>query len=206
MQEIILASSSPRRRELLEQIGVPFRVLRLDAPEVITRKKPDGIVRELSGQKASAADQLLGPLSGEEESRIILGADTIVWAGGQVLGKPGNEQKAKEMIGMLQGRAHEVYTGVTLLCRDRRYPGRVRTDTFFARTLVHVAAMTSEEIDAYVRTGDSLDKAGAYGIQGPFAAYIEGIEGDYCNVVGLPVNMVWQHLKQIREAQGEEYV
>ena len=206
MQEIILASSSPRRRELLEQIGVPFRVLRLDAPEVITKSEPDGIVRELSGQKASAADRLLGGLAPDEESRIILGADTIVWAGGQVLGKPGDENRAKEMIRMLQGRAHEVYTGVTLLCRDMRYPGKVRTDTFFARTLVHVHAMTDEEIDAYVRTGDSLDKAGAYGIQGPFAAYIDGIEGDYCNVVGLPVSMVWQHLQQICEARREEYV
>ena len=206
MQEIILASSSPRRRELLEQVGVPFRVLRLDAPEVITKNSPDGIVSELSLQKASAADKLLGGLAREEESRVILGADTIVWAGGEVLGKPGNEQKAKEMILKLQGQPHEVYTGVTLLCRDGRYPGKVRTDTFFARTLVHVHAMTMEEIDAYVRTGDSLDKAGAYGIQGPFAAYIDGIEGDYCNVVGLPVSMVWQHLKQIGKARGEEYV
>ncbi len=206
MQEIILASSSPRRSELLRLIGVPFRVLRFDAPETITQTQPEKIVEELSFQKASHAARLPEIFSGEEKSRIILGADTIVWAGGRVLGKPKSRDEARQMIIELQGAVHEVYTGVTLLRQDRadapENQAECSADTFYARTAVHVHSMSGREIEAYLDTGDSMDKAGAYGIQGPFAAYIDGIEGDYFNVVGLPVSMVWQHLKKIQEITG----
>ena len=193
MREIILASSSPRRSELLRQIGVPFQVLRLNSSEVITETEPEKIVLQLSAQKARAAASVLGG----NETRIILGADTIVWAGGRMLGKPDGTEGARKMIRMLQGKTHEVYTGVTLLCMNSG--AQPAADSFFARTAVHVHAMTDEEIEGYLETGDSLDKAGAYGIQGPFGAYIDGIEGDYFNVVGLPISMVWQHLKKIQD-------
>ncbi len=206
MQEIILASSSPRRSELLRLIGVPFRVLPSDAPETITQTQPERIVEELSLQKASSSAAEAGDFSGGEDFRIILGADTIVWSDGRVLGKPADREEAARMIRELQGSVHEVYTGVTLIRQERpgSKAGRTeeRIDTFYARTAVHVHEMTDREIEAYLDTGDSMDKAGAYGIQGPFAAYIDGIEGDYFNVVGLPVSMVWQHLKKIQEITG----
>ena len=189
MEEIILASGSPRRRELLTQIGVPFRVIKSDAPEVTTKTEPGEMAMELSCHKAGAA-------AGQVSRGIILGADTIVWLDGKPLGKPEDRADAKQMLERLQGRSHEVYTGVTLIRKE----GQQQTcDSFFCRTVVHVHAMSDAEIEAYLDTGDPFDKAGSYGIQGPFAAYVDGIEGDYQNVVGLPVSAVYQKLKHMCE-------
>ena len=185
MEEIILASGSPRRKELLTLIGVPFRVVKSDAPEVITQTAPGKIVEELSEQKAHA---VLMQLEDEDRGKIVLGADTIVVLDGEVLGKPKDREDAKRMLLHLQGKAHSVFTGVTLL-------RRIQKISFFRETKVFVHAMNDTEIETYLDTGDPFDKAGSYGIQGPFAAFVDGIEGDYQTVVGLPVAAVYQALK-----------
>ncbi len=189
MEKIILASGSPRRRELLEQIGIPFEVRVSEAEETITQTEPGKIVEELSRLKASAvADGL--------ERGIILGADTIVWQDGQVLGKPADRADAGRMIGELEGRAHSVFTGVTIIRKG--IPGKEdRTVSFHRETKVFVHSMEQDEIEAYLDTGEAFDKAGAYGIQGAFAAYVDRVEGDYQTVVGLPVSAVYQALREL---------
>lgn len=191
MNELILASGSPRRKELLSLIQVPFIVEKSNAEETITEKEPGKIVMELSGRKAE-------DVAGRITSGIVLGADTIVWAQGRILGKPKDRKDAAQMLRLLSGKAHEVFTGVTILVREpagRTGESTIRRDSFFCRTTVHVHEMTDEEIETYLDTGDAFDKAGSYGIQGPFAAFVDGIEGDYQNVVGLPVSEVYRHLR-----------
>lgn len=191
--EIILASASPRRKELLAQIGLEFRTVVSDVEEKITRTVPSEIVEELSRQKAEAV--LAGLPLGQEV--LVIGADTIVACGQQILGKPADEGKAMEMLKRLQGNAHQVYTGVTLLLRRAASgDGVVERKTFHEATMVHFYPMTEAEIAGYVSTGDCMDKAGAYGIQGFCARYISGIEGDYNNVVGLPVGRLYQEAKE----------
>lgn len=189
MEEIILASGSPRRKELLEQIGIAFRVIKSGAEEIITKTLPEEIVKELSAQKAE-------DVAAKLEDGIILGADTIVCLDGEIMGKPKHREDACQMLNRLQGRGHSVFTGVTLLKKEAG--AEVKRRNFAVETKVRIHAMSKEEIEAYLDTGDPFDKAGAYGIQGPFAAYVDGIEGDYNNVVGLPVAAVYQELKQIR--------
>ena len=204
MEDIILASGSPRRKELLTLIGVPFRVVKSDAPEVITQTAPGKIVEELSEQKAHA---VLMQLEDEDRGKTVLGADTIVVLDGEVLGKPKDREDAKRMLLHLQGKAHSVFTGVTLLrlkngpsdsgaaSHEAAGEGQIQKLSFFRETKVFVHAMSDAEIEAYLDTGDPFDKAGSYGIQGPFAAFVDGIEGDYQTVVGLPVAAVYQALK-----------
>lgn len=182
MERIILASGSPRRKELLTQVGIPFEVVVSRAEEIITKKDPGEIVKELSRCKAEAVARLY-------PKRIVLGADTIVVCEQEVLGKPKNEEDALRMIRLLQGRTHQVYTGVTLMCQERLISFQERAD-------VQVVAMTEEEIEEYIRTGETSDKAGAYAIQGYFAKYISRIEGDYYTIMGLPVCRVYQELKK----------
>ena len=188
MKKLILASNSPRRRELLEQIGVEFEVIPSNAEEKITKQEPSEVVEELSRQKAE-------DVAASVEDGIVLGADTVVCQNGQIMGKPTDEADAKQMLQKLQGEEHSVYTGVTILVKANGAVQHVQT--FSQETKVYVYEMTDEEIDRYIATGEPMDKAGAYGIQGRFAAYVEGIEGDYNNVVGLPVSAVWQELKEL---------
>lgn len=186
--EVILASASPRRRELLGQIGIDFRVQTGEVEERIGTLDPARAVQELSAQKAEAAAAQLE----RDAECLIVGADTVVACDGVILGKPVDTEDAKRMLRLLSGRSHEVYTGVTLIYGRKR-----RKHTFFERTIVHFAPMTEREIADYVATGDPMDKAGAYGIQGLCARYITGIEGDYNNVVGLPVGRLYQELKAV---------
>ena len=188
--KIILASASPRRRELLTQIGLEFQVVVSNVEEKVTATAPAAVVEELSAQKAEGVLQMLREQAQEEQDSLVIGSDTIVAVDGQILGKPKDAEDAKRMLRMLQGRAHEVYTGVTVL--------RVGTEerrTFHEETKVIFFSMTEEDIETYVATNDPLDKAGAYGIQGFCARYIQGIEGDYNNVVGLPVGRLYQEIK-----------
>ena len=187
-RRIILASASPRRRELLRQVGLEPEIVPSHVEEVITSTSPADVVMELSGQKAADVAGGFADLAGEEEI-VVIGADTVVAADGQILGKPGSEEDAKHMIRMLQGRRHQVYTGVTMIFV--KSGGRC---CFAEEMDVLVYPMTEEQIRGYVSTGEPMDKAGAYGIQGQFAAYIQGIVGDYNNVVGLPVGRVCQEL------------
>lgn len=193
--EIILASASPRRKELLAQIGLEFQIVVSDVEEKITKTAPAEIVEELSYQKAEA---VLNSLPADKEV-LVIGADTIVAYGEEILGKPKDEQNAVKMLNMLQGNVHEVYTGVTLLYRNAQTgepaDTPVITKTFHEMTKVHFYPMTEQEIAEYVSTKDPMDKAGSYGIQGFCARYISGIEGDYNNVVGLPIGRLYQEAK-----------
>ena len=267
---IILASSSPRRRELLEQIGLHFEVITSHVEEKVSFRRPDKVVEELSRQKAEAVAQELDlqdlraaeepfmevgtdgkeplvevgtdgkeplvevgtdgkePLvevgtDGKEplvdvgtavkepyvkmtsetelcqrrqEAVLVIGADTVVALDGAILGKPEGKQEAYSVLKSLQGRGHEVYTGVTLLYRAAGAQEWVQK-CFHERTKVNFFPMEEAEIREYVNTGDPLDKAGAYGIQGFCARYISGIEGDYNNVVGLPVGILYQKIKEL---------
>ncbi len=186
MKKIILASASPRRRELLEQIGLEFAVIPSKAEEIITKERPAEIVEELSKQKAE-------DVAAQVEEGIVIGSDTIVWQDGRVMGKPHSREEAWEMLRGLQGNTHSVFTGVTVIVKQE---GKEVYHTFSKETKVHVYPMTEEETEAYLDTGEPMDKAGAYGIQGRFAAWVESIEGDYNSVVGLPVSDLWQVLKQ----------
>lgn len=200
-RKIILASASPRRRELLAQIGAEFEVRVSDKEEIYHSCKPEEIVKELALMKAEnvAADlaeetRAAGEGNGELRNVVVIGADTVVVLDGQILGKPKDEEDAADMLSRLQGRAHEVYTGTAILDYDEE--GRRSVVNQAVRTEVHVHAMEEAEIRRYIATGEPMDKAGAYGIQGRFAAFIDRIEGDYYNVVGLPVSSMYQELKK----------
>lgn len=184
---LILASASPRRKELLTQIAIPFEVRVSKVEEKVTTTNPAEVVLQLSAQKAKAV------LKESEENVMVLGADTIVACEGQILGKPKDVSEAVCMLRMLSGRVHEVYTGVTIAYKEKEEI----IHSFYEVTRVHFADMSEKEIQTYADTRDALDKAGAYGIQGFCARYITGIEGDYNNVVGLPVCRVYQELKRI---------
>ena len=190
MRRIILASQSPRRRELMELIGFPFQVMTSDAEEIITSCDPAAVTEELSWQKAHAAAADIP----DGEEAVVIGADTVVSVGGRILGKPKDTEEARSAICAIQGRDHMVYTGVTILVKDS---GGIRAETFSEGTKVITATMSGEEIEKYIATEEPYDKAGAYGIQGSFARFIRGIEGDYYNVMGLPVHQLYERLKKI---------
>ncbi len=204
--KIILASASPRRRELLAQIGLDFEVRVSQVEEKVTQTDAALVVEELSAQKAEAvlakaAEEAVQAEAAEEavqaeaaeEAVLVIGADTVVAVEGRILGKPSGTQEAEQMLALLAGRTHEVCTGVTLLYQKA---GEVRRKTFHETTRVTFYPMDRREISQYAATGDCLDKAGAYGIQGVCARYIKGIEGDYNNVVGLPVGRLYQEVRE----------
>lgn len=194
MKKIILASASPRRRELLEQIGAVFEVCPAKGEEKITKSEPGEAAEELSRQKCR---EIFQTLSGDA---TVIGADTIVVLDGKILGKPRSKEEAVQMLSTLRGRTHQVFTGVTVMDREGE---KVQTVTFHESTQVSFYPMSDREIEEYVRDGEPMDKAGAYGIQGKGAVFIREIRGDYNNVVGLPVAKLYQELKnmgiQIRE-------
>lgn len=194
---IILGSASPRRRELLAQIGAEFEVRVSNKEEVYHSNVPEEIVKELALMKAENVAEELAEENpaGAVKSTVVIGADTIVVLDGEILGKPADEADAVRMLSSLQGRRHDVYTGVAVLDYDEN--GEKRVYNYPVGTAVYVNEMTEEEIRAYVETKDPLDKAGAYGIQGRFAAHIDRIEGDYYNVVGLPVSRVYRTLREL---------
>lgn len=193
MKRVILASASPRRKELLGQLGLAFEIVPSRCEEVVTKQAPGEVVEELSLQKAEDA---AAQVRGDEKDAcdmIVIGSDTIVYHNGRILGKPADREDARKMLRGLQGDTHSVFTGVTVLVWE---DGNRSSHTFFSETKVHVCPMTEQETEEYLDIGEPMDKAGAYGIQGKFAAWISGIEGDYNTVVGLPVCALWQVLKQ----------
>ena len=230
---LVLASASPRRRELLSQIGLEFTVMPSTKEENAKATEAGALVQELSRQKAediweqlsggqqnpdanqeqiSDANQGQNPdanqgqisdanqkqISGETQELnldkkrqpelLVIGADTVVCCEGKILGKPHSREAAAEMLAALQGRSHEVYTGVTLYSQSEAV-------TFFECTQVEFYPMTEAEISDYIDSKEPMDKAGAYGIQGLGARFVKGIRGDYNNVVGLPVGRLYQELK-----------
>ncbi|MGO5052916.1 Maf family protein [Lachnospiraceae bacterium LCP25S3_G4] len=185
LHPIILASASPRRKELLEQIGLDIIIMPSQKEEVITSSIPSEIVLELSYQKAKdICDKI-------SYDATIIGADTIVTYQDSILGKPKDETHAFSMLKMLQGRTHTVYTGVTIISKK---DASKTVHSFVESTAVTCYPMTDAEIYQYISTGDPMDKAGSYGIQGIFAKHIQKIQGDYNNVVGLPLGRLYQEL------------
>lgn len=213
--KIYLASGSPRRKELLTRIGLEFEVKVSEADERSEIKDPPALVEELSQRKALAVTREL--INEGESDFLVIGADTVVSLDGKILGKPGDAEDAADMLRSLSGKTHEVYTGVTLVrpgehnINSLREAGKqenfetyrrivspeLKINTFHEKTSVSFCTMSGEEIEEYVATGDPLDKAGAYGIQGFCARYISGIEGDYNNVVGLPVGRLYREMKRL---------
>lgn len=181
--QLILASGSPRRKELLGLFGIPFTVRAADIDETMNPAgNPFDEVARLSREKALAVPR------GEDD--VVIAADTIVVCNGRVLGKPKSEAQAAEMLTMLSGQAHQVMTGCTLLRGNRQ-------QTFTEVTDLHFRPLSQGEIRRYVATGEPMDKAGAYGIQGGAALFCTRMEGDYYNVMGLPVCRLWQSLREI---------
>lgn len=183
--DIILASQSPRRRELLERMGLPFRIITPDIDERMERELPPGeLVAAISAEKAGAVAAQAGP------GAVVIAADTVVALDGAVLGKPADEEEAFRMLSLLSGNRHQVYTGLTVLRGEQVF-------SQWEETAVTFRPLTAEEIEAYIATGEPMDKAGAYGIQGYGSLLIEGISGDYYNVMGLPVCRLGQILGQL---------
>jgi len=185
---LILASASPRRDELLNTAGLFHEVMVSGANEDVAQTNPCMLVELLSAKKAQ---EVCGRITSEDDFAVI-GADTVVFIDGVILGKPAGPEDAKRMLRMLSGRAHHVCTGVTL---HGRIDGNERVRTFSEVSTVHVDHLTEQEIASYVDSGEPLDKAGAYGIQGAFCKHVTRIEGDYFNIVGLPVSRVYRELK-----------
>ena len=181
MKHIILASASPRRKEILELADLEFDVMPSDAQEITTKTAPNEVVMELASIKAKDIYKK------SEKQSMIVGADTVVAYQGQILGKPTDEADAKRMLTMLSGQTHEVYTGVCVI-EDGK------TKTFYEETKVTFYEISDEQIDHYINTGEPMDKAGSYGIQGKAAVFIKGIEGDYYNVVGFPIARFLQEI------------
>ncbi|MCI8638528.1 MAG: septum formation protein Maf [Coprococcus sp.] len=189
---VILASASPRRTKLLAQAGIRHLVLPSTCEERVSSRKPEEVVTELSRQKAEDVYTRYRQ-EHSKENILVIGADTVVAVGGRILGKPKDRDDAFRMISMLQGNTHQVYTGVTLL----EYRNAIeKEDTFFECSHVQVYPMDDSEIRCYIGGGEPMDKAGAYGIQGEFAVFIKKIEGDYHNIVGLPIARIYQELKK----------
>lgn len=190
MSKIILASGSPRRKELLEQIGIEFDIITSDVDETTLITQPDECVKYLSRIKAQAVwDMVKDDDDYRNEDVVVIGADTIVSHKGHILTKPKDTGNAFDILKELAGDCHQVYTGVTLIKNNNV------VSNFAEKTDVYCNDISDNEIREYISTGEPMDKAGAYGIQGRFAAFIGKIDGDYNNVVGLPVARVYQELK-----------
>ena len=189
MTEFVLASASPRRKELLEKMGLQFSIVVSEADEsTVSRDIPVNLyVQELALLKASATAKMLL----RNKKALIIAADTIVTLDGEILGKPDGEDGAKNMLSSLSGRTHEVYTGY---CIMRISDGKTVCNS--VKTEVKFKTLTEQKIRSYIESGEPMDKAGAYGIQGLGSMLIEKINGDYFNVVGLPVSALADTLEE----------
>lgn len=192
--KIILASKSPRRKELLSQVGYTYECVVSEKEETADAVQPSDVVKELAQQKAEDVCAKIEKEGQMEEDCLVIGADTIVAKDSEIFGKPKDTEDAKRMLSALQGREHSVWTGVTLIyLRD----GKKKKKVFAEETKVHMYSMSEQEIEEYIRTKEPEDKAGAYAIQGYAAKFIKKIDGDYNNVVGLPVAKIYQELKKL---------
>jgi septum formation protein len=194
MLDVLLASASPRRAEILRNAGIPFTVFHADVDETPLPNEPaDTYVSRLAAAKAGkAAAHLRRTL----QDAVVIAADTVVVVENQILGKPADADDARRMLRLLSGKSHEVRTGLAIVADPAEAPG-----VQVATTRVHFAALTESDIDAYLATGEPFDKAGAYGIQGIGGKFVTGIEGCYFNVMGLPLSRVWAALIAIEARQ-----
>lgn len=210
---IVLASGSPRRKQIMEQIGVEFEIWPSKKEEVISKTDPKEVVMELAEQKAMDVASQIKTYNEEHpelttpQDILVIGADTIValplrsenadaaCPEYEILGKPKDEADARRMLGMMSGSHHYVMTGVCFVFISK--DGRVGTTSFHEKTDVYFYPLQEEEIADYVATGEPMGKAGAYAIQGGFAKYVEKIDGDYYNVMGMPIAGIYQELKKL---------
>lgn len=188
MKKLILSSASPRRRELLEQIGAKFDIIISDVDENIKEDlNPGELVKKLALMKAQNVYEKT-----DMENSVVIGADTVVVFEGTILGKPDDAEEAFEMLKMLSGKVNSVYTGVAVLAKGKKI-------NFYEETKVYMKNISECDIRAYISTGEPMDKAGAYAIQGMGAVLVEKIFGDYNNVVGLPIAKLYEIVKEIDE-------
>lgn len=185
----ILASQSPRRKELLGRLGITFTIEPAAGEEIRSGDTPEQIVQNLAAAKAGEIWE-----KHAAQETVVIGADTVVVCDGEILGKPKDRADMAEMIKSLAGRTHEVYTGVALCYQS---PSGLKMHTFAERTEVEFYPMSETEIADYAAHSDGLDKAGAYGIQSDASIFIRGIRGDYHNVVGLPLARLYHELQQL---------
>ncbi len=184
MKQIILASNSPRRKELMKILGYDFKIVASDVEEVIDHKmEHEELVMDLAFQKAHAIFK-------DNKEAIVLGFDTLVIVDDVIFGKPKNEEEAKMMLSVLSDHTHRVLTGCTILTKGF-------SKSFYSDTLVTFYKLSEEEIDQYIKTKEPMDKAGAYGIQGYGSKFVKSINGDYFTIVGFPIARVYQELKGI---------
>lgn len=186
---IILASKSPRRRELLESLGIRFEVIVSNADESCTADDPAALVREISVRKAQAGVNLLSDSGEDVSDTLIIASDTVVFCGDEILGKPVDRADAARMMRLLSGRRHSVYSGISVI-----YGGRVAQDVSI--TDVGFGEIGEDELRWYLECADYSDKAGAYAVQGEAALFIDGIAGDYFTVVGLPLRRLYMLLRR----------
>ncbi len=183
---IILASKSPRRKEILENLGVSFEILTSNEEEITTETQPEKIAMALSRIKAqSVANSLC------DENALIIGCDTIVVKDNKILGKPKTKSEAEEMLTLLSGSEHTVISGLTLILGDKILSRCEKTQVFFDK-------IERQEMESYIATGDPFDKAGGYGIQGSASRFIKGINGCYFNVVGFPTHLFYEMIKELK--------
>ena len=188
--ELILASGSPRRKEILERNGIKFRIIKAENDGESDKKDTAGYVMELSENKAREVFEKLP----DDFEGVVLGADTVVAKDGKILGKPADRDDSIAMIKAIAGDKHSVLTGITLIYKKA---GKMTVKSGYEETFVYVKAMTDEEIRGYADTGEGMDKAGSYAIQGIFGKYIDHYDGDYDNVVGLPYNKLKETLDEM---------
>ena len=181
---IILASASPRRAQILSQIGFNFKVIPSTVEEVFSNHDPREVAKELAARKAEE-------IAESNQDSIVIGADTVVFLENRILGKPSSGLEAQEMLRLLSGKTHVVYTAFAILqkCKNKRIVDLETTEVTFRN-------LSDDEIISYVQTGSPLDKAGAYGIQDQSAVFVEKIKGDFYNVVGLPISKIYSYLKE----------
>ena len=185
MKEVILASASPRRKELLEKIGLRFKVEPSNYEEDIPSElEPHELAQKISLEKAKV-------VASKHQNVIVIAADTFIVFGGQILGKPHTENEARKMLEAISGKSHSVITGFSIIDTSKN-----KTLSKSVETKIYVRKLTLAEIDAYVKSKEPLDKAGAYAIQGLGAVFVEKIEGDYFNVIGLPLSALTEALKE----------
>ena len=187
---VILASASPRRSEILRELGVEIKIITADVDESSDEQDPEALAKELAVKKGLAVYESLTREQSRDASLPIISADTVVYCKGEIMGKPRSEDDARRMLKALSGGAHTVTTGVCVTVNGKTYAES-------ATTTVYVDSLTDSEIDAYIKSKDPFDKAGAYGIQGIFSKHISKIDGCYFNVVGLPTNTLAKLFKRV---------
>ncbi len=184
---IILASKSPRRKEILENLGIDFEIIVADVDENCDINDPKTLVMTIAERKGRAVLESVGDSA--KVDTLIIACDTLVYAGGEFLGKPRDDSDAKRMLNILSDGSHEVISGIYLYFNGKEISRAESTKVYFDK-------MTESDIKKYIESGEPSDKAGAYAIQGKASAYIKGIEGDYFNVVGLPAHLLLKTLKE----------